>query len=89
MAKNQSVMKHQFSRVPRANIPRSVFDRSHGHKTTFDAGYLVPFLVDEALPGDTFTARTHIVARMATPIYPIMDNMFCDTHYFAVPNRPQ
>ena len=53
----QSVMKHQFSQVPKANIPRSVFNRSHGYKTTFDSGYLVPFYVDEALPGDTFNLR--------------------------------
>lgn len=50
----KSVMSHNFSRVPRAEIQRSSFNRSHGHKTTFDAGYLVPFFVDEVLPGDTF-----------------------------------
>lgn len=82
-----SVMKHQFSIVPKAEIPRSTFDRSHGHKTTFDAGYLVPFFVDEALPGDTFNARATLFARMATPIFPIMDNLFMDTHFFAVPIR--
>ena len=49
-----SVMNHDFSRVPRAEIPRSSFDRSHGIKTTLDSGYLVPILVDEVLPGDTF-----------------------------------
>ena len=47
MFRNKSVMTHQFSRVPSATIPRSVFDRSHGFKTTFDAGYLVPCFVDE------------------------------------------
>lgn len=83
----KSVMKHQFSRVPQANISRSSFDRTHGHKTAFDAGYLVPFYVDEALPGDTFVCDPTIMARLATPIYPIMDNMFLDTHFFAVPCR--
>lgn len=84
---NPSVMRHQFSQVPRAEIPRSTFDRSHGHKTTFDAGYLIPFMVDEALPGDTFNVNATLFARLATPIFPLMDNMFMDTHYFAVPIR--
>lgn len=83
----RSVMKHQFSQVPRAQIPRSSFNRSHGYKTTFDSGLLIPFLVDEVLPGDTFNLRTTIFSRMATPIVPVMDNMFLDTFYFFVPNR--
>lgn len=83
----KSVMKHQFSQVPRAEIPRSSFNRSHGYKTTFDAGYLVPFYVDEALPGDTFNCRANLFGRLATPIVPIMDNLFLDTFYFAVPIR--
>ena len=82
-----SVMKHSFSEVPRAEIPRSSFDRSHGHKTTFDAGYLVPVFVDEALPGDTFNLRMHAFARMATPLYPVMDNMFLNSFFFCVPVR--
>lgn len=82
-----SVMTHRFSEVPRANIPRSSFDRSHGHKTTFDAGYLIPIFVDEALPGDTFNCRMSALARMATPIYPVMDNIFLETFFFAVPYR--
>ncbi|AXH77267.1 MAG: major capsid protein [Microviridae sp.] len=82
-----SVMVHQFSQVPRAEIPRSTFDRSHGYKTTFDAGLLIPFFIDEALPGDTFNLRVSALARLATPIYPIMDNMFMDTHFFSVPCR--
>lgn len=83
----KSVMKHEFSRVPQANIQRSTFNRSHGHKTTFDAGYLIPYLVDEVLPGDTFTVNSTLFARLATPIKPVMDNMFLDTHFFFVPNR--
>lgn len=82
-----STMKHQFSEVPKAEIQRSSFDRSHGFKTTFDSGYLIPCLVDEALPGDTFNVNMTGFARLATPIHPIMDNMFMDTHYFAVPYR--
>jgi len=85
--RNPSVMSHKFSQVPKAEIPRSTFDRSHGHKTTFDAGYLIPFLVDEALPGDTFNVNLTGFARLATPIFPIMDNMYMDTQYFSVPIR--
>lgn len=84
---NPSVMKKDFSKVPQIQAPRSIFDRSHGHKTTFDAGDLVPFYVDEVLPGDTFRLNATLLARLNTPIYPIMDNMFLDTFYFAVPIR--
>jgi len=83
----KSVMAHNFSQVPRADIPRSSFDRSCGHKTTFNAGELIPIYVDEALPGDTFNAKLHAFARLATPLHPFMDNLFIDTHFFAVPNR--
>lgn len=83
----KSVMKHQFSEVPKAEIPRSQFDRSHGHKTTFDAGYLVPIYVDEALPGDTFNMNCTMLGRLNTPIVPIMDNLHCDVFFFAVPLR--
>ena len=82
-----SVMAHRFSQVPVAEIPRSSFDRSHGYKTTFDAGYLIPFFVDEALPGDTFNVRLSAFARLATPIKAPMDNMFMDTFFFAIPYR--
>ena len=83
----KSVMSHEFSQVPSADIPRSSFNRSHGHKTTFDAGNLVPVFVDEALPGDTFTLNPTLFARLNTPIYPLMDNMFLDIHFFSVPVR--
>jgi hypothetical protein len=83
----KSVMSHNFSQIPTADIQRSSFDRSHGVKTTFDAGKLIPILVDEALPGDTFKLNMTAFARLATPINPIMDNMYMDTHFFAVPMR--
>ncbi|AXL14582.1 major capsid protein [Microviridae sp.] len=83
----KSVMAHTFSQAPSASIPRSKFNRSHGWKGTFDAGSIVPIFVDEVLPGDTFKLRTSAFARMATPIFPIMDNMYIDTHYFFVPTR--
>ncbi len=85
--RQQSVMKHQFSQVPQAEIPRSSFDRSHGLKTAFDGGLLVPILIDEALPGDTFSLNMTGFARLATPIFPILDNMYMETFFFAVPNR--
>ena len=81
------VSAHNFSLSPQATIPRSKFNRSHGHKTTFDAGYLVPVFIDEALPGDTFNLKMTAFARLATPIFPIMDNMYFDSFFFFVPNR--
>lgn len=83
----RSVMEHQFSRVPRADIQRSSFDRSHGYKTAFDAGYLIPVYVDEVLPGDTFNCRMAALGRLATPLFPFMDNVFLDSFFFAVPIR--
>lgn len=83
----KSVMKHLFSQIPRAQISRSVFDRSHGWKSTFDSGYLVPFLVDEVLPGDSYKVKFNFLARLSTPIVPTMDNLFLDTFYFFVPYR--
>lgn len=83
----KSVMKHLFSQIPRAEISRSVFDRSHGWKSTFDSGYLVPFLVDEVLPGDSYKVKFNFLARLSTPVVPTMDNLFLDTFYFFVPYR--
>ena len=82
-----TVMKHEFSRVPQADIQRSTFNRSHGLKTTFDAGHLVPIFVDEVIPGDTFIVNAMGFGRLATPIYPIMDNLYVETFFFFVPNR--
>ena len=82
-----SAQQHQFAEVPHADIQRSTFDRSHGLKTTFNAGELVPIYVDEALPGDTFSCNLTAFSRLATPIHPTMDNAFMDTHFFAVPVR--
>lgn len=76
-----------FSQVPSAEIQRSKFDRSHGHKTTFDAGNLVPVFVDEVLPGDTYHMSSTAFCRLATPLKPIMDNIFLDTHFWFVPYR--
>ena len=78
---------HKFAEVPHVGIQRSTFDRSHGYKTTFDSGNLIPIFADEALPGDTFNCNMTAFARLATPINPIMDNMYMDTHFFSVPVR--
>lgn len=82
-----SVMTKDFSKIPAPNIQRSVFNRTHGHKTTFDAGYLVPFLCQEILPGDTMNLHANIFARISTLVFPIMDNVFLDFFFFFVPNR--
>lgn len=79
--------QHLFSQIPATNIPRSVFDRSHNVKTTFNSGYLVPFYVDEVLPGDSFKLDASLFARLATPIVPFMDNVYLETFFFFVPNR--
>ena len=82
-----SVMSHNFSQVPRADIQRSSSTSPHGFKTTFDAGYLIPIFWDEALPGDTFNLQGAGFARMATPLHPFMDNLHFETFFFAVPYR--
>ena len=76
-----------FSRVPQADIPRSVFNRSSQYKTTFDSGYLIPIFTDEVVPGDSWKLRMTSFARLATPIAPFMDNLFADVFFFFVPNR--
>ena len=84
----KSVMSHDFGQVPLTDIERSTFDRSHGYKTAFDSGYLVPFYVDEVLPGDEFSVNANILARLSSPLVtPVMDNVFLDTFFFYVPTR--
>jgi len=78
---------YTFSQVPKAEIPRSSFVRNHTHKTTFNAGNLIPIYVDEVLPGDTFNLKMDIFGRLATPIFPIMDGMYIESFFFFVPNR--
>lgn len=78
---------HLFSMIPRADIPRSSFNRTHGYKTTFDAGKLIPFYLDEVLPGDTFNCNATIFARLSTLMSPVMDNAYLDVFFFFVPNR--
>lgn len=87
MHRNKSASAHQFAMVPRADIPRASFRMEHTHKTTFDAGYLIPIYVEEVLPGDTFHVKMTAFARLATPIFPVMDNLHLETFFFFVPNR--
>ena len=90
MSKNSARRRQRsnhFSQIPNSPIQRSVFDRSHDYKTTLDSGYLVPFFVDEVLPGDTFKLRVNAFVRMNTLIAPFMDNVFMDTFFFFVPTR--
>lgn len=83
---NRNVESH-FSQLPKVDISRSRFDRSSSVKTSFNIGDLVPFYVDEVLPGDTFKIKTSKVVRMQPLVAPIMDNVYLDTYYFFVPNR--
>jgi hypothetical protein len=87
MHRNRSADAHQFSMIPRAEIPRSKFNAQKTLKTAFDAGNLVPIYVDEVLPGDSFNCRMTAFTRLATPLFPVMDNMYLDTFFFFVPNR--
>jgi len=87
MHRNRSVDTHKFAMIPRAEIPRSSFRIQKTHKTTFDAGLLIPMYVDEVLPGDSFNLRMTAFCRLSTPLFPIMDNLYLDTFFFFVPNR--
>lgn len=73
--------------IPRAEVPRSVFRRGYSHKTAFNAGFLIPVLAEEVLPGDTVKLRMNAFARLSTPLFPVMDNMYLDSFFFFVPNR--
>ena len=81
------VRGHRFSDAPAMYMKRTKFDRSHVYKTTFNSGKLIPVFVDEILPGDTTRMSVNYFARLATPIKPIMDNIYLDWFFFFVPNR--
>jgi Capsid protein (F protein) len=87
MFHNQSASSHSFAMVPKADIPRSRFQMQKTLKTSFDSGYLVPIMCEEVLPGDTFNVNATLFGRLATPIFPVMDNLHIDTQFFFVPNR--
>lgn len=88
MARNRIRVKaHSFSNAPQVYQKRSRFDRSFVRKMTFDEGKLVPFFVDEVLPGDTISLTVRDFCRLATPVAPFMDNLYLDKFFFFVPNR--
>ena len=87
LARKIRVRGHRFSDAPAMYMRRTKFDRSHVYKTTFDAGKLIPVFVDEVLPGDTTRMSVNYFARLATPVKPIMDNIYLDWFFFFVPNR--
>lgn len=82
-----SSRQNHFSIVPSINIARSAFNCDHGYKTTFNAGYLIPFLWDEVNPGDTFKVSSISYIRFATLLFPLMDNVRFYTYYFFCPTR--
>lgn len=87
MSRRIRVKGHRFSDAPAMYMRRTKFDRSHVYKTTFNSGKLIPVFVDEVLPGDTSSLRVRYFSRLATPVKPIMDNIYLDWFFFFVPNR--
>ena len=87
LARKIRVRGHRFSDAPAMYMRRTKFDRSHVYKTTFNSGKLIPVFVDEVLPGDTTRMSVNYFARLATPVKPIMDNIYLDWFFFFVPNR--
>ena len=79
--------EYSFAQNPQVGVSRSRFQRNSDNKTTFNTGDLIPIYLDEVLPGDTHEIDTACVMRMATPVFPVMDNAFCDFYFFFVPNR--
>ena len=87
MHRNASVNAHSFAMVPKSDIPRSSFNMQKTLKTTFDSGFLVPIMCEEVLPGDTFNVKATMFGRLATPLFPVLDNLHLDSFFFFVPNR--
>lgn len=87
--RNKSVSQHSFAMIPRSDVPRSVFNRDHTHKTSFNAGRLIPMYLDEILPGDTVNIDMATFTRVSPNafLYPMMDNLYLDCFFFFVPNR--
>lgn len=83
---NRNNERH-FNQVPETHVSRTRFKRDQNILTTFDAGKLIPFYVDEVLPGDTFSVDTAAIIRMTTPKYPVFDDAYIDFYYFYCPNR--
>jgi len=87
MYRNKTARQHNFATVPRSDIPRSRFAMRQTRKQAFNASDLVPIMCEEVLPGDTWAHTESIMARLATPIAPVLDDLDLETWYFFVPNR--
>lgn len=87
MYRNKTARQHNFATVPRADIPRSKFRMRQTRKMAFNASQLIPIMIEEVLPGDTWQHTESIMARLATPIAPAVDDIDLETFYFYVPNR--
>lgn len=87
--KNKSVSQHSFAMIPRSDVPRSVFNRDHTHKTSFNAGRLIPMYLDEILPGDSVNIDMATFTRFSPNalLFPMMDNVHMDAFFFFVPTR--
>ena len=83
----RSAFQNHFAQIPSVSKPRSQFKRVSRHKHTFGEGQLIPFYLDDVIPGDTFNLKAAMFARLATPIFPIMDNLYLEAFWFFVPNR--
>lgn len=83
---NRNAEQH-YSQVPHANVPRARFKRDYSLLTTMNEGDLVPIYCDEVLPADTAKIDLNALMRMSTPLYPVMDNCYCDFYFFFVPSR--
>lgn len=83
----KSVMQHDFGRIEAPKNQRSLFNLSHGYKTAFDSGDLIPVMIEEVLPGDTWNVKSTMFARLSTMLVPPMDNIHMDTFFFYCPSR--
>ena len=83
---NRNAEQH-YSQVPHANVPRARFKRDYSLLTTMNEGDLVPIYCDEVLPADTAKIDLNALMRMSTPLYPVMDNCYCDFYFFFIPAR--
>jgi len=87
MLRNKTASQHNFATIPHADVPRSKFRMRQTRKQAFDASDLIPIMCEEVLPGDTWQHNEAILARLATPIAPALDDLALETFYFFVPNR--
>lgn len=85
--RNYRVIDEHYALIPKSDVPRSTFRRVHEHKTTGNEGRLIPFLVDEVLPGDVHSGKVTLFARLNTLLFPLMDNVTLETQFFFVPCR--